>query len=248
MELNKEYNACMFDILPEIQDKSVQMIFADFPYGTTNCSWDSLIDLDLFWKHANRILKENGVVVCTAQFPFTAVLAMSNIQNLRYEWIWEKTHPTGHLNANKMPMKAHENVLIFYNKLPKYRPIKTTGHVRKVSSANNRAKCIERRNNTDNIYQNEYADKVKDYDSTERFPRDVIKIASDKQKSSLHKTQKPVALLDYFINTYTDEGDLVLDPCAGSGTTKISCIKNKRNYIVIDKDKISFDKLKNRTS
>ena len=147
-----------------------------------------------------------------------------------------------------MPMKAHENILIFYNKLPLYNPIKTKGHVRKVSKAKNRAACIERRNNTDNIYNNEYADKVNDYDSTERFPRDVIKFASDKQKSNIHKTQKPEALIEYFIKTYSNEGDLVVDPCRGSNTTGVVCDRLNRRYIGIEKDPIMFAKGLNRRS
>ena len=149
-----EYLGRLEDKMELIEDKSVRMIIADFPYGTTNCSWDTPIDLDKFWKEANRILLDNGIVICTAQFPFTAFLAMSNIDNLRYEWIWEKTQATGHLNSKKMPMKAHENILVFYNKLPLYNPIKTKGHIRKVSKAKNRAACIERRNNTDNYDKN----------------------------------------------------------------------------------------------
>ena len=237
----KLHNDDMFNILSTIDDKSVNMIFADFPYGTTCASWDSLIDLEMFWKEADRILKDNGLVVATAQMPFTAVLAMSNIKDLRYEWIWEKTQATGHLNSKKMPMKSHESVLIYYKKLPTYNPQKTTGHKRKVSSAKNRAACIERRNNTDNIYGNEYSDKVGGYDSTERYPRDVIKFASDKQKTALHKTQKPLALLEYLIKTYTNEGDLVLDPCFGSNTTGLACINLNRNYIGIEKDTTFYE-------
>lgn len=230
------YNGELESILPEIKSKSVNMIFADFPYQTTNCTWDTPINLEIFWKEANRILVDNGIVVATAQFPFTALLAMSNISNLRYEWIWEKTQATGHLNSKRMPMKSHENILIFYKKLPTYNPQMTSGHVRKVSSAKNRAACINRRNDTDNIYNNEYPDKVKDYDSTDRYPRDVIKFASDKQKSTLHKTQKPIALLEYLIKTYTNEGDTVLDPCFGSNTTGLVCKITNRNYIGIEKD------------
>lgn len=237
----KLHNDDMFNILSTIEDKSVNMIFADFPYQTTNCSWDSLIDLELFWKEADRILKTNGLVVSTAQMPFTAVLAMSNIKNLKYEWIWEKTQATGHLNAKKMPMKAHESILVFYKKLPTYNPQKTTGHKRKVSSAKNRAACIERSNNTDTIYGIEYGEKIEGYDSTERYPRDVITFSSDKQKTALHKTQKPLALLEYLIKTYTNEGDLVLDPCFGSNTTGLACVNLNRNYIGIEKDPTFYE-------
>jgi len=233
----KLYNDDMFNILPTIEDRTVNMIFADFPYQTTNLSWDTLIDLELFWKEANRILTKNGVVVATAQFPFTATLAMSNIKNLKYEWIWEKTQATGHLNSKRMPMKSHENILIFYKKLPTYNPQMTSGHKRKVSSAKNRSACIERRNNTENIYNNEYPDKINDYDSTDRFPRDVITFSSDKQKSTLHKTQKPLLLLEYLIKTYSNEGDVILDPCFGSNTTGLACKNLNRDYIGIEMDK-----------
>lgn len=237
-----EYLGKLEDKMELIEDNSVQMIFADFPYNTTNLSWDkNIIDLDKFWKEANRTLKDNGVVVCTCQFPFTALLAMSNLKNLRYDWVWQKTHPTGHLNANKMPMKSHENILIFYNKLPKYNPQKTFGHKRKVSKAVNRDACIERRNNTDNIYNNEYVGKVSDYDSTERFPISVQVFASDKQKMTFNKTQKPEALLEYFIKTYTDEGDTVLDPCRGSNTSGVVSDRLNRKYIGIENDKEQFE-------
>lgn len=220
----------------KLHDKSVDLILADLPFGTTNCSWDSPIDLQLLWKEYLRVIKDDGAILLFAQLPFDKILGASNIEMLRYEWIWEKTQATGHLNAKKMPMKAHENILVFYKKLPKYNPVMTHGHVRKVSKAKNRAACIERRNNTDNIYNNEYPDKVGDYDSTIRYPRSVLKFKSDKQKESLHKTQKPVPLIEYFIKTYTNEGDLVLDNVAGSGTTAVGCENLNRQYVLIEKD------------
>jgi len=245
-----EYLGKLEEIMPNIESDSIQMIFSDFPYNTTNVSWDkSVIDLNVFWKEANRVLKSNGVVICTCQFPFTAILAMSNLKNLRYDWVWQKTSPTGFLNSKKMPMKAHENVLVFYNKLPKYNPIKTHGHKRKVSSAECRSRIIQRNIGADKIYGNEYADKVNGYDSTDRFPLSVQVIASDKQKLAIHKTQKPEALLDYFIRTYTDEGDVVLDPVRGSNTTGVVCDRLNRLYIGIESDPIIFeDGLKRRNN
>jgi len=237
------------DCLVEMQnipDKSVDMILADLPYGTTNCSWDSLINLELLWKQYERIIKDNGAIVMTAQTPFDKVLGVSNLKLLRNEWIWEKTQATGHLNAKKMQMKAHENILVFYKKLPTYNPQMTYGHIRKVSSAKNRGACINRRNDTDNIYNNEYANKVKDYDSTTRYPRSVIKFATDKQKSTLHKTQKPVALFEYLIKTYTNEGDLVLDNVAGSGTTGVACMNTNRDFILIEKELNYYEIIKKR--
>lgn len=143
-------------------------------------------------------------------------------------------------------MKAHENILVFYKKLPTYNPQMTEGHVRKVSKAKNRAQCIERRNGTDNIYGLEYSDKVTDYDSTIRYPRSVLKFPSDKQTLNLHKTQKPLELCKYFIKTYTNEGDLVLDNTAGSGTTGVAAKLLKRDFILIENDMESFETIQER--
>lgn len=225
------------EIMPKyIKDESIDCICCDLPYGTTNCSWDSIINLDQLWIEYQRIIKNNGAIILTAQTPFDKILGCSNLKLLRYEWIWEKTQATGHLNTKKMPLKAHENILIFYKNLPTYNPIMTEGHVRKVSSAKNRAACIERRNNTDNIYNNEYADKVNDYDSTTRYPRSVLKFKTDKQTSNLHKTQKPLDLIKYLIRTYTNENDIVLDNAMGSGTTCLAAAMLNRKFIGIEKD------------
>ena len=227
-----EYLGRLEDIMPTLPSKSVRMIFADFPYGTTKCSWDSLVDLDIFWKEANRILLDDGVVVCTAQFPFTAILAMSNMKNLRYEWIWEKTAATGHLNAKKMPMKAHENVLVFYNKLPIYNPQKTENH-KPVNSYT--------KHTTDGEIYGKVKLGISGGGNTDRYPRDVLKFSSDKQKSKLHPTQKPYKLLEYFIKTYTNEGDIVLDPCRGSNTTGVVCDDLKREFWGIENDPEYFE-------
>jgi DNA modification methylase len=236
LEINKVHQGDCLEVMKEIPDKSIDLICADLPYETTNCSWDSMLDLPKLWIEYERIIKDNGAILLFAQTPFDKILGSSNLKLLRYEWIWEKTQATGHLNSKRMPMKAHENILVFYKKQPTYNPIMTEGHVRKVSKAKNRAACIERRNDTDNIYNNEYADKVSDYDSTVRYPRDVLKFPSDKQKSTLHKTQKPVDLLKYFIKTYTNEGELVLDNTAGSSSTAIAAIETNRNWIMIEKE------------
>jgi len=227
-------------LMQGIPDGSIDMILADLPFGTTRCSWDVIIDLDLMWIQYNRIIKPNGAILLFAQTPFDKVLGCSNLKMLRYEWIWEKSHATGHLNSAKMPMKAHENILVFYKHLPIYNPVMTHGHERKVSSAKNKSICIERRNDTGNIYNNEYPDKIQDYDSTDRFPRSVLRFPSDKQKMTLHKTQKPVALCSYFIETYTNKGDTVLDNTMGSGTTMISCQETGRNGIGMEDEPKTF--------
>ncbi|MGM1044748.1 MAG: DNA-methyltransferase [Bacillota bacterium] len=206
-----------------IPDKAIDMILCDLPYGTTQNKWDTIIDLNLLWKQYNRIIKDNGAIVLTAQTPFDKVLGCSNLKMLKYEWIWEKTNATGHLNAKKMPMKAHENVLVFYKNLPIYNPQKTTGHKRKVSAVEHR------KNSKMSTNYNAYVPNT--YDSTERYPRSVQVFAMDKQKEAYHPTQKPVALFEYLIKTYTDEGDIVLDNCMGSGTTAVAALKNNRKFI-----------------
>jgi site-specific DNA-methyltransferase (adenine-specific) len=167
------------------------------------------------------------------------VLGCSNLDILKYEWIWEKTQATGHLNAKKMPMRAHENILVFYKKTPTYNPIKTFGHKRKVSTAHHK-----RNTSTGEIYNK--CDNFIDYDSTERYPRSVQVFPSDKQKLNLHSTQKPVALCEYLIKTYTNKCDLVLDNVAGSGTTGIACINTNRDYILMEKEKQFYDIIINR--
>lgn len=218
--------------MAKIPDHSLDMILCDLPYGTTKNHWDSVIPLDQLWAHYVRIAKPNAAIVLTAQTPFDKVLGVSNLPWLRYEWIWEKTSATGHLNAKKMPMKAHENVLIFYQKLPVYNPQKTTGHARKVSTAEHK------RNSKRTTNYGEHG--LTSYDSTERYPRSVQVFASDKQKSKRHSTQKPVKLMEYLIKTYTNEGDVVLDNCMGSGTTGIAAQNLNRKFIGMELDEEIF--------
>ena len=220
--------------LGAIPDQSVDMVLADLPYGTTRCRWDTEINLDELWPHYLRICR--GAIVLFAQTPFDKRLGMSKIDLLRYEWIWEKTHPTGHLNANRAPLKAHENLLVFYTKQPTYQPIKTTGHPRKTAT--------KRRDNSV-VYGEQNFDALA-YDSTERFPRSVIQFPSDKQRLKLHPTQKPVDLCRYMIRTYTNQGDTVLDNVMGSGTTGVAAKLESRNFIGIEREPEFFQIASNR--
>ena len=158
-----------------IPDKSIDMIFTDLPYGTTNCKWDSAIPLNLLWEQYERVIKDDGAILLFAQTPFDKVLGASNLKLLRYEWIWEKTAATGHLNAKKMPLKAHENILVFYKKLPTYNPQKTTGH----KPVNSFTKYIDTQNKGE-IY-NKVNKEIVGGGATDRYPRSVLKYASDKQ-------------------------------------------------------------------
>lgn len=230
------YKGDCIEQMQKIPNESIQMILCDLPYGTTaRNEWDKKIPLEPLWEQWLRILKPNGVIALWSQMPFTAELVMSNSQLFRYEWIIEKGNATGFLNAKKMPLKAHENVLIFYNKLPIYNPQFTHGHERKTTS----------RKGTRTSCYNE-TESISSYDSTDRYPRDVLKFSWDKQKSKLHPTQKPVAANEYFVKTYTNPGDTVLDCCMGSGSTGVAALNTGREFIGIEMNENYFDIAQNR--
>ena len=221
--------------MKNIPDKSIDMILTDLPYGVTaRNKWDVVIPFDKLWKEYKRVIKDNGAIVLFAQGMFTAELMQSNPKMWRYNLIWQKTQPTGFLNAHKMPLRTHEDICIFYRKLPTYNPQKTDGHKRKTASRGSASTL------------NYHKTGANTYDSTERFPTSVWTYKKDIQKSALHPTQKPVALLKELILTYTNEGDTVLDSCMGSGSTGIACMETERNFIGIEKDKQYFDIAKKR--
>lgn len=226
--LNTSHFGCCLELIPKlIPDKSIDMILADLPYGKTRNKWDIIIPFEPLWNQYNRIIKDNGVIVLFADQPFTSDLIQSNRKMFRYSLVWEKSNATGHLNSGRMPLRAHEDICVFYKKLPIYNPQKTTGHKRKVSLKQHGVNC-----KTGDSYGK--FDKIS-YDSTERYPRSVLKFPSDKQKRKGHPTAKPIALLEYLIKTYTNPGMTVLDSVAGSGGVGEACINTERNYILIDK-------------
>ena len=238
------------ELMNQIPDKSVDMIFTDLPYQVTQNQWDCMIDLDKLWEQYKRIIKKNGCIALWAQAPFSHILALSNLEQYRYEWIIEKTKATGHLNAKKMPMKAHENVMIFadldespetlqifYGALPTYNPQMTEGHTPVHSYT---------KHTTDGSCYGDTKIGISGGGSTMRYPRDVLQFQWDTQKSSLHPTQKPVLACEYFIKTYTNEGDIVLDSCMGSNTTGLACKNLNRKYIGIEKHEEYFKIAKER--
>ena len=225
------------ELMKDIPDKSIDMILCDLPYGTTACKWDSVMPLENLWEQYKRIIKDSGVIALFGQCPFDKILGCSNLQMLKYEWIVEKTKATGHLNAKKAPMKAHEKVLIFYKKKPVYHPQMITGQ-KPVHSYT--------KHTTDGECYGKTKIGISGGGNTTRYPRDVLKFKWDTQKFSLHPTQKPVALLEYLIKTYTNENDVVLDNCMGSGSTGVACINTNRNFIGIELDKGYFDIAKER--
>lgn len=220
--------------MTSIPSGSIDMILADLPYGqTARNDWDNQIDLPELWEQYNRVIKENGAIILFANGMFTAELMMSNKKIWRYNLVWEKTQPTGFLNARRMPLRSHEDICVFYKKLPTYNPQKTTGHERKVSSASSKRNCKKSLN---------YGEAgLSSYNSTERYPKSVLKFAKDIQHSALHPTQKPVALLEWLIRSYTQEGETVLDNCMGSGSTGVACLNTGRNFIGIESDKEYFE-------
>ena len=222
------------DILPTIPDNSIDMVMVDLPYGTTACKWDSIIPLDFLWEQYNRICKDTAAMVFTAAQPFTTILASSNIQNFKYEWIWEKPQGTNPMNAKVMPLKSHENILVFYRSKPTYNPqmwysTPYSGFSSDVSKIGE-------------VYGSQKS-KHRDNPEGSRYPKTILKY---KQEKGLHPTQKPVGLMEYLIKTYTNEGDSVLDNTMGSGTTGVACVNCNRNFTGIESDKKYFDIAKER--
>lgn len=215
------YRGDCLDIMADIADQSIDLILCDLPYGTTQNKWDSVIPFEILWEHYWRVCR--GAVVLTAQTPFDKVLGASNIGMLRYEWIWHKTKATGHLNAKVQPMKNHENVLVFYKSLPAYNP---QGLVRKT------VPTIRKGGNNGTNYGKSDKDAIQEF---ENYPRSILAIPSEGK--TVHPTQKPVALMEYLIRTYTNEGNTVLDNCMGSGTTGVACANTGRNFIGIEREK-----------
>jgi len=241
--MSKLFLGDCIDIMSTLPDGCVDMVFADLPYGTTQNKWDSLIPFDELWAQYNRVVKIDGAVVLTAQPPFDKVLACSNLKDFKYEWIWEKNKATGHLNAKKMPMKAHENVLVFYRKLPTYNPQMTTGHkpMNAVLPKDNIPEPEEKRN-----YNHVEKRLGNTGGTTIRYPRDILKfpVINNDDPKKFHPTQKPVQMIEYFIRTYSNPGDTVLDNCMGSGSTIIACNNTDREYIGIEQSEEYYNKAK----
>ncbi|WP_231566738.1 site-specific DNA-methyltransferase [Erwinia sp. 9145] len=224
------FNDDCFNVLPTLEASSVDLVCADVPYGTTGCKWDSVLELERMWQELYRVARPDAAIVIFSAQPFTSVLVASNLKHWRSEWIWEKGNATGFLNAKKQPLRSHENIEVFYRRQPTYNPQFTHGHDRKTS----KRKAV----NSDCYGE---ASTLTVYDSTSRYPRDVQFFSSDKQKRSYHPTQKPVALLRYLIETYSNTGDTVLDFTMGSGTAGVACQETGRKFIGIEKDRQYFD-------
>ena len=219
--------------MKSIPDKSIDMILCDLPYGTTACEWDTIIPFEPLWEQYKRIIKDNGAIVLTASQPFTSALVMSNIKMFKYEWIWDKKLPTGHLNAKRMPLKRHENILIFGKGNIKYIP----QTILRENIREDKAGGVIS-DGTGKSAFGKHSKVAGKY--THRQPTTIQEFSNANKTNVLHPTQKPVALFEYLIKTYTNEGDLVLDNCMGSGTTGVACKNLNRNFIGIEKDENYF--------
>lgn len=207
------------NLMPQIPSKSVDMVLCDLPYGITQNSWDSVVPLELLWQEYERVVKDNGVVVLTANQPFTSFLITSNIKLFKYSLVWEKSLKTNFLNVKKQPLRSHEDIVVFYKNQCTYNP---QGLVKgKISGGNKLTSSYGhwKSNSNNQIYTN--------------YPNSIIKIANPNH-GNVHPTQKPVELFEYLVRTYTNIGDLVLDNCIGSGTTAIACLNTSRKFIGID--------------
>ena len=244
IELNKIYNEDCLLTLKRIKDNSVDLLLQDTPFGCTQNEWDIIPNFKLMWNEWNRVTKENGAMIFFGTQPFTSELILSNKQNFRYDLIWYKALGTGFLNANKMPMRNHEHILIFYRKLPTYNPIMTIGKMRdkgnKGQSTTTNYGTFKPNSSRNNTYH----------------PQSVIDITNgDKQSQNDHPTQKPIDLIRYLVLTYSNENDLIFDGYMGSGTTAEACLRENRNFIgsemnkeYCDKSIIRLDLFKQQTS
>ena len=221
------------ELMKEIPDKSIDMILCDLPYGTTACKWDSVIPFEPLWEQYNRIIKDNGAIVLFGSEPFSTVLRMSNLKNYKYDWIWCKTKPSGFLNCKKQPMRKQENISVFYKKQCIYNP---------------QDLILKDKQNKNSCKENTYG-KVREFTQEvtyTNYPHNVLEYANIVGSNCLHPTQKPVALLEYLIKTYTNEGETVLDNCMGSGSTGVACINTNRDFIGYELNEEYFNIAQNR--
>jgi len=245
LELNKVYHGDCLEVMKDIDDESIDMVMADPPYQITQCHWDSIIPLEPMWVQLKRVIKSNGAIVLMGSQPFTTTLISSNIEMFKYEWIWKKSNPSNIALVNKQPLKYHENIVLFYQKQPTY-------NKQMIERDELGKKRLQNKNNPIRFSGSEQQGKkgfkkdydINRYDVETKNPSSVLEIKVERGK--FHPTQKPVALMEYLIKTYTNEGDLVLDFCAGSGTTGVACRLINRNFIMIEKEQEYITIIKQR--
>ena len=230
-EMIELYNGDCLELMKNIQDKSVDMILCDLPYGTTKCKWDIVIPLDKLWEQYNRIIKDKGAILLFGSEPFSSKLRISNLRMYKYDWIWKKTKAQGFLNSKKMPLKDYENICVFYKRLPVYNP-------QGIIYGNFQNDRKSKYSKGEDIYGKE---KEFGISHMSNFPKQIIEFSNPSGKGQLHPTQKPVDLLEYLIKTYTQDGEVILDNCMGIGSTGVACVNTNRNFIGIELDKDYFN-------
>lgn len=240
LNINKVYLGDCLEIMKDIDDKSIDMILCDLPYGTTACSWDTIIPFEALWCQYKRITKDNSAIALTASQPFTSVLVMSNIDMFKHEWIWEKQKASNFMSFKYQPAKYHENIVVFGKSKIKYNPIKW----KIAEEKRDKRKTINNPITNKDCHLGEIK-RIRNKDDGTRYPKSILKINKSINKN-VHPTQKPVELFEYLIKTYTNKGDLILDNCAGSGTTGIACRNTGRNFILIEKEKKYYDIIQER--
>lgn len=231
--MNRIYNEDCLVGMNRIEDKSIDMILCDLPYGTTQNKWDTILPLDELWKQYKRIIKDNGVIILFGQDKFTATMMLSQPKLHRYNLIWNKVLPSGFLNANRMPLRSHEDIMVFYKKLPKYTPQKFKGK-------KNHSKGKEKETANNNYGEFNFVDNSEELGDM-KHPKSIIEFEKPHPSISIHPTQKPVELCEWLINSYTQEGEIVLDNCIGSGTTAVACKNTNRNYIGFENDNTYYE-------
>ena len=244
LPLNQVIHGDCLEVMPSIPDKSIDMILCDLPYGTTACKWDTAIPFEPLWKEYKRLIKDNGAVVLFGSEPFSSYLRMSNITNYKYDLVWDKVQGSSFALANKQPLRKHENIILFSYGVINYYPQMVL-----------KEKPLDDRNwkGDGNGENARFGSKVKTkYIRTHSYPGSIIRVNSTSKECNppqkIHPTQKPVALFEYLIKTYTNEGETVLDNCIGSGTTAIACINTGRNFIGIEKEREYVDIARKRIS
>jgi site-specific DNA-methyltransferase (adenine-specific) len=230
VKLDVIYNEDCLTGMSRIPNRSIDMILCDLPYEITQCRWDSMIPLDKLWVQYNRVIKSNGAIVLFAAQPFTTKLINSNLSGFKYSWVWEKSKATNYLNAKKQPLRAHEDIVVFYKNQCIYNPQMTSG------KSYDKGTAVR--------YTESYGRQMRVHDKNEtglRYPRSVQYYKTAEFEGKYHPTQKPVSLLEYLIKTYTNEGDVVLDNCFGSGSTLIAAANTNRRYIGFEIESKYFD-------
>lgn len=241
MDIKLMCGDCLYE-MDKIDDRSVDLILCDLPYGTTPLDWDKEIPMDKLWEHYHRVIKDNGAIVLFGQEPFSSFLRMSNMKEYKYDWYWEKESFTNVFQVKRRPGKNVETISVFYKNQPTYNPQKYEHTGKPVTNKIGEGARFA----STQIGVTKDVRPLGYVDDMTRFPKQVIRINRENRRSSIHPTQKPVELLSYLIRTYTNPGDLVLDNCMGSGSTGVACIETERRFIGIEKDDAYFKLAKDR--